>query len=199
MAHYIAYATETGTSRPEEMLEQVHAMMSMGLWGLPTTAMLGPKLLRGDGMIVAVGAPYRQFVGDAVLDSGYRKFSEAERVTLPPGLEGFSHGLTLTRTRIWHEAVSIDEIFPLLGAAKKDPKAQGFLSALRSVTSTDAAIIVAAGTKGLQGPERNARDEAEDERVIAVMNEKRAGEGRPPLTPEQEAKVRANRRSRGGT
>jgi hypothetical protein len=158
--------------------------------------MLGPKLLRGDGLIVAVGAPYRQFVGDAVLDSRYRKFSEAQRAALPPGLEGFDHGLTLTRARIWPEAVSIDGIFPLLGAAKKDPKAQGFLSALRSVSSADAAIIVATG-RGLEAPQRTAWDDAEDDRVIAVMKEKRAKEGMPPLTAEQEAKVRANRRGRG--
>jgi hypothetical protein len=64
------------------------------------------------------------------------------------------------------------------------------------VSSADAAIIVATG-RGLEAPQRTAWDDAEDDRVIAVMKEKRAKEGMPPLTAEQEAKVRANRRGRG--
>ena len=168
-------------------------MLLIGMWGIPTTAMLGPKLQRGDGLIVAVGAPYRQFVGDAILGSRYRKFSEDERAALPPGLD-FDHGLTLTRARIWPEALPITQIFPLLDAAKTDPHAQGFRAAIRSVSSRDAAVIVAAGAKGHAGPQRTARDDAEDDRIIALMNARRATDGKPPLTAKQEKEVRANRR-----
>jgi hypothetical protein len=40
MAHYIAYATESGTSLPENTKEQVTSMLTLGLWGVPTSAQL---------------------------------------------------------------------------------------------------------------------------------------------------------------
>ena len=69
MAHYIAYATESGTSLPKKTKEQVISMLTLGLWGVPASAQLRSKLLPGDGLIVAVGSPHREFVGDAVLGS----------------------------------------------------------------------------------------------------------------------------------
>ena len=47
----------------------------------------------GDGLIVAVGAPYRRFVGDAVVASRYRRFTDEEVSRLPAGLE-FGYGVT---------------------------------------------------------------------------------------------------------
>lgn len=52
------------------MLSQVQGMLGLGIWGVSYDAQLKLRLLPGDGLIVAVGAPYRQFVGDAVLSSG---------------------------------------------------------------------------------------------------------------------------------
>jgi hypothetical protein len=143
VGHYIAYATEAGTTEPREMLAQVDAMLTVGLWGIPSTALLKAKLLPGDGLIVAVGAPYRRFVGDGVLASRYRLFTEEEAAQLPPGLE-FGHGVTLTQVRIWPVRPFIDEVWPRTMAAKRNPAAR-FFGAISSVRSVDAAVIVAAG------------------------------------------------------
>ncbi len=209
MAHYIAYATEAGAGdRPREMLSQVRGMLSLGIWGVPTTAQLKLKLLPGDGLIVAVGAPYRQFVGDAVLSSRYRKFSETEIAALPAGLE-FDHGITLARTRIWPRARLIEEVWPLTTKARSGHNRTGqFRGAINSVISVDAALIVAAGTgdANARADERaadatdsyqgaNRLTDAEDEKVITLMNARRADEGKPPLTAEQEEQIRENRRS----
>lgn len=75
-------------------------MLTLGLWGVPTSAQLRARLLPGDGLIVAVGSPHREFVGDAVLGSRYRGFSTDEIAAMPAGFE-FDHGLTLSRARIW--------------------------------------------------------------------------------------------------
>ena len=91
MAYYIAYATEGGTSLPKKTKEQVISMLTLGLWGVPTSGQLRSKLLPGDGLIVAVGSPHREFVGDAVRGSRYRAFSTEEIAALPAGLE-FDHG-----------------------------------------------------------------------------------------------------------
>jgi hypothetical protein len=193
MAHYIAYATESGTSLPEKTKEQVISMLTLGLWGVPTSAQLRSRLLAGDGLIVAVGSPHREFVGDAVLGSPYRAFSAEEVAALPAGLE-FDHGLTLSRARVWPRAVPIAAVWPRVKAAATNPDAQ-FLGAISTLRSPDAAIIVAEGVRGHdQGFAQTDAAAAEDAKVIATMNARRAEQGKPPLTPAQEASVRENRR-----
>lgn len=193
MAHYIAYATESGTSLPEETKEQVITMLTLGLWGVPTSAQLSLKLLAGDGLIVAVGSPHREFVGDAVLGSRYRAFSADEIAALPVGLE-FDHGITLRRARVWSAAVPIEAVWSRLTAAATNPDAL-FLGGITSVRSPDAAVIVAEGVGGHQEFVQTDAAVAEDSKVIATMNARRAQHGKPPLTPEQEDQVRENRRS----
>ena len=199
MAHYLAYATEAGTSRPREMVSQVHRILTLGLWGVPTTAQLKMRLLPGDGLIVAVGAPYRQFVGDAVIASRYRKFSEAEISGLPPGL-AFDHGLTLSRAQIWQRAAPIEALWQRTTKAKNNKQAF-FRSAIHTLPSVDAALIVAAGTgrqKGIGERELHTADgsltEAEDDKIIALMNAHRVASGKPPLSADQEKSVRERRR-----
>jgi hypothetical protein len=63
MAHYIAYATEAGTKLPRKMKEQAVSMLIAGLWGVPSSAQLSAKLRPGDGLIIAVGSPHREFIG----------------------------------------------------------------------------------------------------------------------------------------
>jgi hypothetical protein len=200
MAHYIAYATEAGTRLPHKMKEQVVSMLQAGLWGVPASALLRTKLLPGDGLVIAVGSPYREFIGDAVLGSRYRPFSDEQIAALPTGLE-FDHGLTLKRARVWQKAIPIDKVWPQLTAATRNPKAH-FRGAINTVRSPDAALIVAEGT-GRVGPggaaasafDQTGAADAEDARIIAVMNARRAEQRKPPLTPDQEAQVRENRRA----
>ena len=200
MAHYIAYATETGTTLPDKMKEQAASMLMAGLWGVPTSAQLKTKLLPGDGLIIAVGSPHREFIGDAVLASRYRKFSDDEIAALPPGIE-FDHGLTLRRARLWPGAVPINRVWPRLTAANRNPGAL-FRAAINTVRSQDAAAIVTEGTGGtgsrgeaIHAPREGDRADAEDTRIITVMNARRAKQGKPPLSPAQEEQVRESRRA----
>jgi hypothetical protein len=79
------------------------------------------------------------------------------------------------------------------------PRAR-FLRAINTVRSPDAALIVAEGSGGRE-PSGVATStfaktaDAEDSRIIAVMNARRAQQGKPELTPEQEERVKENRRS----
>ena len=200
MAHYIAYATEAGTRLPHNMKEQVVSMLRAGLWGIPGSAQLRTKLVPGDGLIIAVGSPFREFIGDAVLGSRYRPFSDDEIAALPSGLE-FDHGLTLRRARVWPEPIPIEKVWPQVKAATSNPRAH-FLGAINTVRSPDAALIVAEGTgrAGSGGAATSAfvqtgAADAEDARIIAVMYARRAEQGKPPLTSEQAAQVRENRRA----
>jgi hypothetical protein len=200
IAHYIAYATEAGTRLSHKMKEQIVSMLTAGLWGVPGSAQLRTRLLPGDGLIIAVGSPHRVFIGDAVLGSRYRPFSDDELAALPAGLE-FDHGVTLTRARVWPDSIPIEEIWVRVTAATSNPRAH-FLGAINTVRSPDAATIVAEGT-GRTGPggagaaafANTGAADAEDARIIAVMNARRAEKGKPPLTPEQQAQVIENRQA----
>jgi hypothetical protein len=200
MAHYIAYATEAGTSLPERMKAQVVSMLKAGLWGVPTSAQLKTKLLPGDGLIIAVGSPYREFIGGAVLGSRYRPFSDDELAALPQGLE-FDHGLTLRRARVWPEAIPIETVWMRVRAARSNPRAH-LRAAITSVLSIDAALIVAKGGGGTdarcaatQALGQTEAADAEDARIIAVMNTRKAEQGKSSLTPQQEAGVLEDRRA----
>ena len=193
MAHYIAYATESGTSLPTKTKEQVISMLILGLWGVPASAQLRSKLLPGDALIVAVGSPHREFVGDAVLGSRYRAFSTEEIAALPAGLE-FDHGLTLSRARVWSKAVPIQAVWSRVMAADTNPDAL-FLGAITTVHSSDAAIIVEGVSGGDHAFAQTDAAVAEDSKVIATMNARRAQQGKPPLTAAQEEQVRENRGS----
>src|SRR5450755_2098830 len=127
IAHYIAYATEAGTRLSHKMKEQIVSMLTAGLWGVPGSAQLRTRLLPGDGLIIAVGSPHRVFIGDAVLGSRYRPFSDDELAALPAGLE-FDHGVTLTRARVWPDSIPIEEIWVRVTAATSNPRAH-FLGA----------------------------------------------------------------------
>jgi len=143
MAHYIGYAGKSRTTEPRTMMDQVIGMLASGVWAIPATTQLRTKLLPGDGLIIAVGKPYRRFVADAVVASRYRAFTPEEVQGLPAGLE-LDHGITLTRVRIWQTRPWIDEVWPGTAAFRTNPAAR-FRQGLTSVTSTDAAMIVAAG------------------------------------------------------
>jgi hypothetical protein len=200
MAHYIVYATEAGTTLPDKMKGQVVSMLMAGLWGVPTSAQLKTKLRPGDGLIIAVGSPHREFIGDAVLASRYRRFSDDEIAALPPGIE-FDHGLTLRRARLWPEAIAIEKVWQQTKAASRNPRAH-FRAAINTIRSEDSALIVTegGGRTGSRGETIYATQvaeaaEAEDARIITVMNARRAKQGKPPLTPAQEEQVRENRRA----
>ena len=139
-----------------------------------------------------------------MLGSRYRRFSDDEFAALPPGLE-FDHGLTLSRARIWPKAIPIPKIWVHVAAAQSNPEAL-FLGAINTIKSPDAAVIVAAGTgntssgsemQRLLAPIQLAAEavDAEDARIIALMNARRAEQGKPPLSPAREEQVRESRRS----
>lgn len=73
MAHYIIQFTRAGTRQRRGMPEQARALLRTGLWGIPPTAQLRMRLVAGDVVLIAVGAPDRVFVGDAVVQSGYHR------------------------------------------------------------------------------------------------------------------------------
>ena len=134
------------------------------MWAIPRTTLLGGKLLPGDGLIVAVGKPYRRFVGDAVVASRYRPFTPQEIERLPPNFE-LDHGISLERVRVWQTKPWIDELWPSTAAGRTDPTGQ-FRQGLRSIESADAALIVGAG---INGPSLEPSDAMQIDRNVGAL------------------------------
>ena len=82
----------------------------------------------GDGVLVAVGSPDRVFVGDAIVASGYHRFSEEEAARFPSTLS-YDSGLSLTQVRVWPRALRVMSVWPKTAAAVSNP---GALCAARS-------------------------------------------------------------------
>ena len=146
MAHYIVQFTRAGTGQRRGMPEQARDVLRSGLWGVPPKAQLRMRPKPADGVLVAVGAPDRVFVGDAVVAAGYHCFSEEEAARFPSTL-GYDHGISLTRIRIWPSAVPVMSVWPDTTAAKTNPRALWF-GTINKLSSADAAMIVTAGKAG---------------------------------------------------
>jgi hypothetical protein len=143
MAHYIAYAGKSRAVQPRQMMDEVKQMLALGVWAIPATTQLRNRLLPGDGLIIAVGKPYRRFVADAVVGSRYRAFTSSEVQGLPAGFK-LDHGVSLTRVRVWQKRPWIEEVWPRTSASRRNPAAQ-FRQGITSITSSDVAHIVSAG------------------------------------------------------
>ena len=155
MAHYILQFTKGGAKLKTGLTGQAQALLHLGLWGVPPTTQLRMQVKPGDGVLAAAGSPERVFVGDAVVASGYHRFSEEEAARFPSTLS-YDSGLALTQVRIWPRALRVMSVWPKTAAAGSNPGALWF-GTLTKLRSADAAIITAIGRQGI-APE----DEDED-------------------------------------
>ena len=145
MADYILHFAKSGTSRQDGMPEQARDLLRAGLYGIPETAQLKARLTPGSTVVLAVGAPFRVFVGDAVVSQECHRLDDAEAASLPSGIH-FEHGISLTQARAWLEDVPIMAVWPRTEAARNNPTAL-FYGTIYPLPAGDAPIIISAGTR----------------------------------------------------
>ena len=121
-------------------------MLSARLSGVPPKAQLRTQVRPGDRVIAYVGAPERLFVGDAVVEQGYHRWSEDEAARFPDWL-GNDHGITLVDVRVWPRAVALMSVWPHTIGARTNPKALWFGGIIK-VLPSDGRAILAAGVGG---------------------------------------------------
>lgn len=126
-------------------------MLSARLSGVPPKTQLRTQVKPGDRVIAYVGAPERLFVGDAVVERGYHRWSE-EGGRFPDWL-GYDHGITLVDVRVWPRAVPLMSAWQHTIGARTNPKALWFGGIIKLLPS-DGRAILAAGIGGSnQAPE----------------------------------------------
>jgi hypothetical protein len=148
VACFLVNFTKAGTRSHHDMPDQARALLRAGLWGIPATAQLRLRPRPGDRIIVAVGAPARMFVGDAVIAEGYRSFSRDELARFP--IAGFGQGLVLSQTRVWNRPVPVKSVWPQTAAYETNPRALWF-GAVTTLTDGDAQLLINAASVGADG------------------------------------------------
>ena len=141
MGHYIVHFTKGGAKLKTGLARQARDLLRLGLWGVPPTAQLKMNARRGDGVLVAIGAPDRLFVGDAVVAFGYHRFSEEEAARFPSTLS-YDIGLSLTQVRVWPRALPVMAVWPKTGAAVSNPGALWFGTPRKAHHPLDAGPVV---------------------------------------------------------
>jgi hypothetical protein len=167
------------------MPEQAREVLRAGLWGVPPTAQLRMRPRPGDGVLIAVGAPDRVFIGDAVVTAGYQHFTDDEAKRLPKRL-AFDRGLSLTRVRVWPRAMPVMAVWPSTVAALTNPRALPF-GAITALNSSDAAKIVAT-SRGIEDlePEDDAPGVRELSPEVEPVDQGLVGRGTSPVGVELE-------------
>jgi hypothetical protein len=135
--------------------------------------------------------------GVQLLRKGVNAFDEAIRIWSDPsgdpdsGTQGYDRIVDQAGIEYTWEWFLIDETRPWASAVP--PEVRERIEA--DLNRRDRAALARAKAQA----ERAAQlAEAEDDKVIAMMNSRRQADGKPPLTPGQEASVRENRqRDRG--
>jgi DNA-3-methyladenine glycosylase I len=146
VAFFVLNFTLSGTPRKRELAAQARAMLAAGLAGVPPKAQLRMQVRPGDRVIAYVGAPEKSFVGDAVVELGYHRFSEDESARFPAWL-GYGHGITLVDVRTWSRAVPLMSVWPHTVGARTNPQALWF-GGIVKLAPDDGWAILAAGVGG---------------------------------------------------
>lgn len=190
MAFFVLNFTLSGTPRKRDLAAQARAMLAARLCGVPPRAQLRMKVGPGDRVIAYVGAPEKLFVGDAVVATGYHRWSEAEAARFPDWL-GYDHGITLVDVRVWLRSLPLMSVWPQTIGARTNPRALWF-GGIIELFPGDALTILAAGVRGSNeapqregarapsaAPARLARPAPRKPREPPVVSGRQPGNGQP--------------------
>jgi hypothetical protein len=136
-------------------------LVRRGLYGIPSTAMLRHKVHPGDRVFVTVGSPHRMFAADAVIASGYHRFSEEERARRPEWMD-LDHGFSLRDVRAWTQPVPIMSVWPETVAGASTNKTALFYGTLITLKPGDDMVILAAAARAAGAGPANPSDADRD-------------------------------------
>jgi hypothetical protein len=104
VAYYLFNFTQKGAEKGRTLREQATELLEARLWGIGDKTANRDVLAPGDHVLIYVGAPEREFIGHAVLDSGTHAWSPAEAQRYPGD---FSHGVAFSEAHPWPSPVAL--------------------------------------------------------------------------------------------
>ena len=143
VADYLLNFTRKNAAKGRSLREQASELVNAKLWGIGAKAPNRTALARGDRVLVYVGAPESEFIGNAVLTSSVHEWTPDEAARYPGEM---TEGVTFSEIDLWPHPVSIRTVMPGLDLKKTNPKAL-FFSGVTRITQRDHEAVVAAGTE----------------------------------------------------
>jgi len=108
MACYIFNFTKRNAHKDQSLRAQASAPLAAGMWGIGASTPNRERLGAGDQILPYVGAPERQFVGDAVVGSPVHTWS-AEEAARYPG--DWPSGVSFARAQVWEHPLALQSIW----------------------------------------------------------------------------------------
>jgi hypothetical protein len=149
MGHYLFNFTRRNAEKGRPLRNQAAELAALKLWGIGEDAPNRGSLLAGDRVLLYVGAPEKEFIGQAVLASGAHPWTSDEGSCYPGGM---TSGVAFSEVDLWEHPLSLQAAMPGLDLEKTNPKAL-FFSGVTKVTQHDFQAIVAAGAGAAPAPE----------------------------------------------
>lgn len=137
MASYVFNYTKKNAPKDMTLREGASQLLRVGMWGIGDRTPNRGSLAEGDRVLIFVGAPEREFIGDAVLASPVHEWSASEATRYP----GEWHaGVLLRDVSVWEHPTPIQTVWSQTSAAKNNPMARFFAGVVR-ITGPDFEII----------------------------------------------------------
>jgi hypothetical protein len=115
MAHYLFNFMKNATLSPTSRDEAARDLRA-GMWGVGADERHRNALAAGDLVLVYLGAPERNFIGRAELESAAHDWTPSEADVYPGDAPG---GVLLARVETWDPPVPMSAVLPRMGPSEK--------------------------------------------------------------------------------
>jgi hypothetical protein len=150
VAHNLFNFSKKGAAKGKTLREQASELLRVKMWGIGAKTPNRSALAPGDRVLIYVGAPEYEFIGDAGLGSPTHEWTPQEAAQYPGSFEA---GVIFSRAEAWPHPVPMKSVLQRLVPKETNPGAHFFSGVVR-ITSEDYEAVVAdaTGTIALPAP-----------------------------------------------
>jgi hypothetical protein len=142
VAHYLFNLMEGDVAKGPALLERAAGLLRVGMWGIDADERHRRALVRGDLVLIYLGAPVREFIGCAELASPVHDWTPSEAQVYPGDSRS---GVLLASVEEWQPPVPMHTVLSQIDPAEN---AQAdFQAGVVRITASEyeTALAVAAG------------------------------------------------------
>jgi Type I restriction enzyme R protein N terminus (HSDR_N) len=141
VAHYLFNFSRKGAAKGKTLREQAGELLQVMMWGIGAKTPNRLSLAPGDRVLIYVGAPEYEFIGDAELGSPTHEWTPQEAAQYPGSFEG---GVLFSKAEVWSHPVPMKSVLPQLVLKERNPGAHFFSGVVR-ITKEDYETVIAFG------------------------------------------------------
>ena len=141
IGHYLFNFSRKGAAKGKSLREQAAELLRVKMWGIGGKAPNRRSLAPGDNVLIYVGAPEYEFIGNAVIGSGAHEWTTEEAARYPGNMES---GVLFSEAEAWSHPVPMKTVLPSLRLTESNPGARFFSGVIR-ITKEDYETVAALG------------------------------------------------------